>query len=88
MIFLVLSFGRMLLPSNDQMRHVRGVTCSEIYKPQPNATPDEKKERKANKLLCRYAALGHPNKKGAALYAQAITNVLKAKFRSAIATVP
>jgi lysophospholipase L1-like esterase len=88
MIFLVLSFGGMLLPSNDQMRHVRGVTCSEIYKPQPNATPDEKKERKANKLLCRYAALGHPNKKGAALYAQAITNVLKAKFRSAIATVP
>lgn len=88
MMFLVLSFGRVLLPSNDQMRHARGVTCAEIYKPQPNETPEEKKERKANKLFCRYAALGHPNKKGAALYAQAITNVLKAKFGSAIATVP
>ena len=88
MMFLMLSFGRVLLPSNDQMRHARGVTCSEIYKSQPNETAEEKKERKSNKLLCRYAALGHPNKKGAALYAQAITNVLKPKFSSVTATVP
>jgi lysophospholipase L1-like esterase len=80
MMFLVLSFGRVLLPSNDQVRHERGITCSEIYKSKPNETPEEKKERKANKLLCRYAALGHPNQKGAVLYAEAITNVLKTRF--------
>ena len=88
MIFLMLSFGKVLLPPNDQMRHARGVTCTKIYKPKPNETPEEKKERKANKLLCRYAALGHPNKKGAALYAEAITKVLKTKFSAVIATVP
>jgi lysophospholipase L1-like esterase len=88
MMFLMLSFGRVLLPANDQMRHARGVTCSEIYKPLPDETLEQKKERKANKLLCRYAALGHPNKKGAVLYAVAITNVLKPRFSVATATVP
>jgi hypothetical protein len=32
MMLVVLSFGRVLLPSNDQMRSERSATCSEIYK--------------------------------------------------------
>jgi lysophospholipase L1-like esterase len=80
MVLLLLSFGRVLLPSNDQMRSERSATCSEIYKPQANETREQNNNRKTNRLLCRYAALGHPNKKGAVLYAEAITNVLKSAF--------
>lgn len=88
MMLLVVSFGRVLLPSNDQMRGQRSATCSEIYKQQPNETAEQKTKRKANKMLCRYAALGHPNKKGAVLYADAITNVLKPTFSGVASTVP
>jgi hypothetical protein len=88
MMLLFLSFGRVLLPSDDQKRTERSATCSEIYKQQPNETSERKKTRKANKLLCRYAALGHPNKKGAVLYADAITNVLKSRFSAITSTVP
>ena len=77
MTLLVLSFGKILLPSNDEVRNQRTATCNEVYKEPPNETAKEKKDRRALRLLCRYAALGHPNRKGALLYADAITNLLK-----------
>jgi hypothetical protein len=77
MALVVLSFGRILLPSNDEVRRQRAVSCDEVYKRQPNETPEQKKERQKGHLLCRYAALGHPNRNGALLYADAITNLLK-----------
>ena len=80
MALLFLSFGKILLPSNDQVRKQRTATCNEVYNDQPNETVEEKKERKALRLFCRYAALGHPNKKGAMLYADAITDVLKSSL--------
>ena len=43
----------------------------------PNETPGQKRGRENRLLLCRYAALGHPNREGALLYADAITNLLK-----------
>jgi lysophospholipase L1-like esterase len=80
MALLFLSFGKILLPSNDEVRKQRTASCNEIYKDQQNETAEEKKERKALRLLCRYAALGHPNKKGAALYANAITDALRSSL--------
>ena len=80
MTVLLLSFGKILLPSDDEVRKQRTSSCNEFYKDQPNATAAEKKERKALRLSCRYAALGHPDKKGAVLYADAITDVLKSSF--------
>jgi lysophospholipase L1-like esterase len=80
MALLFLSFGRVLLPSNDEVRKERTASCNEIYEEPSHETAEEKKERKALRLFCRYAALGHPNKKGAALYADAITDVLKSSF--------
>jgi lysophospholipase L1-like esterase len=88
MMLVVLSFGRVLLPSNDQMRSERSATCSEIYKRQLDETHQQRTERRANKLLCRYAALGHPNKKGAVLYADAITNVLKSSVEAIASRAP
>jgi hypothetical protein len=77
MALVLLSFGRILLPSDDEVRRQRAASCDEVYKRRPNETPDEKKKRQNGQLLCRYAALGHPNREGAVLYADAITSLLK-----------
>lgn len=86
-MLLVLSFGKFLLPSNDSVRGYRAAGCSEVYKRPPNETPEKKKERKTLKMLCKYAALGHPNRKGAVLYADTITTVLKPRFLSEMKTL-
>src|SRR5947209_3156055 len=77
MALVVLSFGKILLPSNDEVRRQRTASCDEVYKRQPNETPEQKKKRQNGHSLCRYAALGHPNRNGALLYSDAITNLLK-----------
>ena len=77
MALVLLSFGRILLPSDDEVRRQRTASCHELFERRPNETPGQKKERQNGHLLCRYAALGHPNREGALLYADAITNLLK-----------
>jgi lysophospholipase L1-like esterase len=77
MALLLLSFGKVLLPSNDDVRKQRSVSCNELYKTPANETSEEKRNREARRLFCRYASLGHPNRKGALLYADSITNILK-----------
>src|SRR2546423_8706070 len=77
MALVILSFGKILLPSNDEVRRQRAASCDEVYKRQPNETPEQKRKRQNGHMLCRYAALGHPNRDGALLYAGAITNLLK-----------
>ena len=80
MALLLLSFGRKLLPTNDEVRRQRTASCNEVFRRQLNETTEEKREREALRLSCRYAALGHPNRRGAILYADAITNILKSSF--------
>ena len=77
---LLLSFGRILLPSNDEVRRQRTASCNELFREPADETAEQKKERKVLRLSCRYAALGHPNKRGSILYADAITNILKSSF--------
>src|SRR2546421_11877390 len=52
--------------------------CKEVFKHESNETAEQRKERHNRRLLCRYASLGHPNKKGAELYAEAIIGFLPA----------
>jgi hypothetical protein len=77
MALLFLSFGKILLPTNDDVRKQRSVSCDELYKTPKTETSEEKRNRKALRFSCRYASLGHPNRKGALLYADSITNILK-----------
>jgi lysophospholipase L1-like esterase len=77
MVLVLLSFGKILLPTNDEVRKQRSASCREFFKRQPSETDAQKKEREQRRLLCRYAALGHPNRKGALLYAEAIFKLLK-----------
>ena len=76
MILLFLSFGKLLLPANDDVRRQRAAACDELYNEPRTETSEERKNRKALRLFCRYASLGHPNRKGALLYADSITNML------------
>ena len=77
MLLVLLSFGKILLPANDEVRKQRSASCEEFFKRQPSETDAQKKEREQRRLLCRYAALGHPNRKGALLYAEAIFRLLE-----------
>jgi lysophospholipase L1-like esterase len=80
MLMVLLSFGKIMLPSNDDVRKQRSASCKDVFKRQENETPVQKKEREQRRLLCRYAALGHPNQKGALLYADAIMKLLKPTY--------
>ena len=86
MALLFLSFGKVLLPSNDDVRKARSASCDELYKTPENETSEEKRDRKALRLFCRYAALGHPNRKGSLLYADSITNILKSSRLIAVSS--
>jgi len=77
MMLVLLSFGKILLPPNDEVRSQRRASCTDVFKRQPDETSEQKTDRQRRHLLCRYASLGHPNKKGALLYADAVTNALK-----------
>jgi hypothetical protein len=86
MALLFLSFGKVLLPSNDDVRKQRSASCDELYKTTENETSGEKRDRKALRLFCRYASLGHPNRKGSLLYADSITNILKSSTLIAVSS--
>jgi lysophospholipase L1-like esterase len=77
MMLLFLSFGKILLPSDDDVRGQRKASCKEVFKPRQNENAEQKRERENRRLLCRYAALGHPDRKGAMLYGDAIINLLQ-----------
>jgi lysophospholipase L1-like esterase len=77
MVLVFLSFGKILLPANDDVRGQRNASCKAVFRRQPNESREQENERKTRLLLCRYAALGHPNRQGALLYSNAITNLLK-----------
>lgn len=77
MMLLFLTLGKMKLPTNDEVRGHRKANCDNFYRALPDETVGQKRERRSRLLLCRYAALGHPNRKGAILYANAIVDVLK-----------
>ncbi len=80
MMLLFLSLGKTKLPTNDEVRGQRKLSCEVFYKEPSSESVEQKRERKKLLLLCRYAAVGHPNKKGATLYANAIVDVLKKSF--------
>jgi lysophospholipase L1-like esterase len=77
MMLLFLSLGKMKLPTNDEVRGHRKAECGNFYRAPQDETVGQKRERRSRLLLCSYAALGHPNRKGAILYANAIVDVLK-----------
>jgi len=82
-LLVLLSFGKIQLETNDERRKQRNASCDEFYRRQTEDTTHQKKDRENRRLTCRYAALGHPNRKGALLYAEAITSQLKSAISEA-----
>jgi lysophospholipase L1-like esterase len=71
-LLVILTLGRVTLNTNDERRNQRGTSCKETYRRSAGETKEQKKTREARLLQCRLAAIGHPNRKGAAMYAEAI----------------
>src|SRR5213080_2609861 len=92
-LLVILAFGRIAIRTNDETRSQRSESCQQVFKRPEGETKDQKRARDWRLMLCKLAALGHPNRKGSAMYVEAITNQLKLLIsggwlRGAVAPVP
>jgi len=76
-LLVVLTIGKVALRTNDERRNQRDASCKGIFKPAPGETKVDKRSRESRLMLCRIAAIGHPNRKGAVMYAEAINTQLR-----------
>lgn len=76
---VVLTLGTAAYEPNDQVRERRNRSCKETYRKPKEGKEDkaQKERREVSYLACRYASLGHPNKMGALVYAEAIKGQLQ-----------
>jgi lysophospholipase L1-like esterase len=75
-VLVILTLGRVTLKTNDEQRNQRGTSCKDTFKAPPGETRQQKAARENRIMLCRLAAIGHPNRKGAQMYAEAINTQL------------
>ena len=76
-MLVVFTLGRVQLRSNDERRAYRSDLCKAFYKKPEHETPDQQATGADRLMRCRLAAVAHPNRKGAAMYADAIGRMLK-----------
>lgn len=68
----VVTLGRVNLRSNDEVRNERASMCEEFFKRVSDEKEAQKRTRENELMVCRLAAIAHPNRKGAAMYADSI----------------
>jgi lysophospholipase L1-like esterase len=76
-LLVVLTLGNVKLRTNDERRNQRSQLCEDLFKRPADEKPDQKPAREDRLTRCRLAAVGHPNRKGAAMYADAVGKLLK-----------
>jgi lysophospholipase L1-like esterase len=76
-LLAILTLGKVTLKTNDDRRRQRVASCNEQYQRLAGETASQRGTREMRRMLCWYASLGHPNRKGAAIYADAIVGKLK-----------
>jgi hypothetical protein len=76
-LLVILTLGRVTLNTNDERRSQRSASCNEIFRRPAGETSEQEIARQNRIALCRLAAIGHPNRKGAQMYAEAIDQQLK-----------
>lgn len=74
----VVTLGKVTLRSNDEVRNQRASMCEEFFKHVSGETEEQKRTRKNELMVCRLAAIAHPNRKGAAMYAESIKEQMRA----------
>jgi lysophospholipase L1-like esterase len=82
-LLVILTLGRVTLKTNDEQRNQRGSSCKNTFKAPAGETKQQKRVREGRIMLCRLAAIGHPNRRGAQMYAESINNQLKILISSA-----
>jgi len=73
----IFTLGRVQLRSNDERRGFRSDLCKSFFRKQANETGEQKATREDRLMRCKLAAVAHPNRKGAVMYADAIGKLLK-----------
>lgn len=81
-LLIVLTLGKVDLRTNDEVSSLRSAACRDFYKGVTGESETEKRLRKDHLMVCRLAAIAHPNTKGAVLYAEAIKEQLQTLIRS------
>jgi lysophospholipase L1-like esterase len=81
-LLVILALGRVTLKTNDERRNQRGTVCRETFQRSPGETRDQRRVRENRIMLCRLAAIGHPNREGAQMYADAISDQVKVLINS------
>lgn len=76
-LLVVLTLGKVSLRTNDERRNQRSERCEHQFKRPTAEAPNDKAIREDRLMRCRLAAVGHPNQKGAAMYADAVAKLLK-----------
>jgi len=76
-LLVIVTLGRVTLNTNDERRSQRSASCNDIFRRPAGETTEQKMARQNRIALCRLAAIGHPNRKGAQMYADAISQQLK-----------
>jgi hypothetical protein len=76
-LLALLTWGKVSLHANDEVRSQRSSVCQDFFKRVKGETDDQKRARKDRLIGCQVAAIAHPNRKGAALYAEAIKEQLR-----------
>ncbi len=76
-MLVILTLGKVQLRTNDERRNQRSKICEELLKGTKTETPSDKIVREDGLMRCRLAAVGHPNRKGAAMYADAVGRLLR-----------
>ena len=72
----VITFGRTNLRANDERQSERSRICHELFERTAAESDEQERVRKDRLLVCRLAAIAHPNRKGAVMYAEAIKSQL------------
>lgn len=76
-MLVLLTLGRVQLRTNDEQRGHRSDLCKSFFKKPAQETAEQEGQREDRLTRCKLAAVGHPNRKGAAMYADAIGRSLK-----------
>lgn len=76
-LLFIVSLGKVDLKTNDEVRNLRYSVCRDFFRRAPGETEAQKQTRKEQLLVCGLAAIGHPNRKGAILYADAIREQIR-----------
>lgn len=76
-LLAVLTLGKVTLKTDDERRNQRVVSCNDFYRRPPLEDKQQKRDRELRRLLCYYASIGHPNRKGSEIYSAGIIEQLK-----------